>query len=86
VTWQAFKGTLSTTFDFAYLDRKQFWIDLGKEIVCRNYALPNKRLDADSPAATYLLRTCCQESFARWAALGEGKKSVKATYYPVAML
>ena len=85
-TWDAFNSTLLATFNFAYLDRSKFWIDLGKEIANPDYALSHEVLAPDSTPTTYLMRACCQASFARWANLGEAGTSAKATFYPVAML
>ncbi|OBT60329.1 hypothetical protein VE03_10768, partial [Pseudogymnoascus sp. 23342-1-I1] len=84
--WDAFNSTLSDTLDFAYLDRAQVWIDLGKEVVGRGYALPSEQVGAGSTPTTYLTQTCCQEAFVRWAARGGKAQWVKPTMYPVAML
>jgi hypothetical protein len=75
-TWQAFTSALASTLNFDYLDRAKVWIDLGKETVCPDYALPKERLGHDSQPATYLMRACCQQSFARWAELGESSSSL----------
>jgi hypothetical protein len=72
--------------DFTYLDQTKVWLDLGKEVICPEYALPSQQVTIDSAPTTYLLRTCCLHNFARWAALGEGGRSVAATIYPTAML
>lgn len=84
--WTAFERTLTATLDFTYLSRERVWIDLGKETVSAGYALPQQRSGADSAPTTFLLRPCCQKSFARWAALGEKDGSVKVQEYPMAML
>jgi hypothetical protein len=80
------RQTMSYAFDERYIDRQRFWVDLGKEMACPLYTLANNEILPDSPATTCLLRTCCQESLAQWALLGEKKDSVKKRLYHVAML
>jgi hypothetical protein len=82
----AFKGTLDRTIDFVYLNYKDVYIDLGREVVSCAYALPSEQIGANSLPMTYLARTYCQKSFVRWATLGEGTKSVTANLYPTAIL
>jgi hypothetical protein len=80
------KHTLSRCFDMQYLDRKAFWVDIGKQANCPVYAMNLDDYDRDSPPITCLLRTCCQDSLARWALLGEKKSSVLVRKYNVSML
>jgi hypothetical protein len=77
----AFKGTLDRTIDFIYLNHKDVYIDLGREVVSYAYALPSERIRANSLPIIYLARTYCQKSFVRWATLGESTKSVTANLY-----
>jgi hypothetical protein len=69
-----------------YLDRKAFWVDIGKQANCPVYAINLDDYDRDSPPITCLLRTCCQDSLAQWALLGEKKSSVLVRKYNVSML
>jgi hypothetical protein len=84
--WEAFDRALAPAFDLAFLDRARFWIDLGKEVACTDYAMPREELAGDSEPATYLVRSCCQASFVRWAREQDVGTSAKATTYPVATL
>jgi hypothetical protein len=78
--------SMAYIFNEQYIDRQRFWVDLGKEMAGASYVLPNREMDPDSPAITCLLRTCCQESLAQWALVGEKKDSVKKRQYHVSML
>jgi hypothetical protein len=95
--WDDFNSLLLATLDFTYLDRDRVWIDLSKEVCGGNYSQSSERLGAGRPPSPaglpyqkqptcYLYRTCCQESLAQWALLGEKKSSRKATFYPISML
>jgi hypothetical protein len=84
--WEAFDRALAPAFDLAFLDRARFWIDLGKEVACTDYAMPGEDLASDSEPATYLMRSCCQASFVRWAREQDVGTSAKPTTYPVATL
>jgi hypothetical protein len=85
--WDAFRLPLSSALNFAYIDRAQAWADLGKETVATEYAETEDQLLAgDSRPVTYLMRTCCQAAFARWANASEPGRSAKPTFYTTAML
>ena len=48
--------------------------------------MPHEVLAGDSEPTTYLMRSCCQSSFAQWANEGDEGRSAKPTFYLVAML
>jgi hypothetical protein len=83
---EGLRQVMSYIFDETYIDRTRFWVDLGKETACPVYTLSINELDPESLPTTCLIRTCCQESLAQWALLGEKKDSVKKKLYHVAML
>ena len=85
-TWTDFINSLSCAINFDQLDRSRIYADLGKETVATDWD-PSRGEDGSGKLpTTYLMRTCCQKSFARWAELGEPGKSVKAHFYTPAML
>jgi hypothetical protein len=84
--WQAFQRPLLAAIDLTYIDRTQVWLDLGKEVAGLEYVLQGSPPEGDSPPTSYLFKTCCLESFARWASLGEPGRSVRSTVFPTTML
>jgi hypothetical protein len=84
--WEAFNRALAPAFNLVFLDRAQFWIDLGKEVACTNYAMPREELAGDSEPATYLVRSYYQVSFVQWAREQDVGTSAKATTYLVTTL
>ena len=84
--WKSFNTQLVHTFNFQYLDEGRFWLDLGKETVCREWCLPQQDLISNQSPATYLMRSCCLEAFYQWSHFGEPASRAKKTVYVPAML
>jgi hypothetical protein len=84
--WEAFERSLTTTLNLRYIDRNDIWLDLGKEITAVDYTLYHQRANRNPPPTTYLLKTCCLESYSRWAKHGEPGRCIVPTLYPSAML
>ncbi|PMD12913.1 hypothetical protein NA56DRAFT_652194, partial [Hyaloscypha hepaticicola] len=85
-SWATFNLSMSSAINFDNLDRARIYADLGKETAATDWDPSRGEAGNDSLPTTYLIRTCCQKSFARWADLGEPGKSVKAHFYTSAML
>jgi hypothetical protein len=62
------------------------WLDLGKETICKDWALLQQELHNGASPATYLYRTCCLESFYQWQLLGEHPRTANKKLYTTAML
>jgi hypothetical protein len=84
--WEAFERPLTAALDLTYIDRNNVWLDLGKEVTAVDYTLYHQRAETNPPATTYLLKTCCLESYARWAKHDEPGRCIVPTLYPTAML
>ncbi len=61
-------------------------MDIGKETICEDSALPQQELSNGASPATYLYRTCCLDSFHQWALFGEHPRTTSKSLYTAAML
>jgi hypothetical protein len=84
--WEKYKEYLNYTFNLQFLDQEYFWFDLGKETVAQEWCLPNEELILNQSPATFLIRSCCLESFYQWSHFGEPASRAKKTVYVPAML
>jgi hypothetical protein len=84
--WNKFYTGLEFAFDFQYINEDQFWLDLGKETMCKEWCLPQEELLLNQSPASYLMRSCCLESFYQWSCFNESPSRAKKTLYTPAML
>jgi hypothetical protein len=86
-TLDLFQQCSRTYLNYDYLDPEQAWVDLGKEVVCTDWAFPGDFVrDHTRQPRVYLWRRCCIEHLATWIRFEQPATRTKVTRFTPAML
>jgi hypothetical protein len=72
-----FQASLERIIDLRFVDKKQFYVDVGKQSCCNVCSLTDPEADIHDEAQVYCWKRCCLEHYIEW--LYDGEPPAKAT-------